>query len=540
MEFHLQAARGILTLGGVAHDAGILKVVRYDSTVVRTFAAISSALLAAALLTGCHKSTSSSPFTLTIYCAANLKKPVEAAAAEFQREFGTEVQIQFGGSGTLISQLRTARRGDLYLAADDGSMNDARKFELVRETIPVARQHPVIAVRAGNPKNIRAIADLLRDDVKVALANPEAASIGRVARATLTNVWPQLAAHAAVMKFTVTEIASDLSLGAVDAAIVYDSTVPQFKGLEKVEVPEFAGRDETAVIGVLGFCQQPAAALKFARYLAAPEKGGVIFKATGFTPAGGDKWAAKPEMILYSGGLNRIAIEKLLRQFADREGVTLTTVFNGCGILCASMKAMTNASNPKFPDAYYACDLCFVPPVAEQFPEAVILTETDIGIVVKKGNPRDVRTPADLAQPGLRVGLCNAEQSTLGYMTRGMFKASALWDSIRKNVVVEVPTADFLINQMRAGGLDAAVVYRVNVQPQAEHLEFIPIQHAGAKAVQPFAVRAGSPNRQLAQRLLNFLKANRGDFEQAGFLWRGDEAPLQSKEIVVPEWLKEK
>ena len=61
--------------------------------------------------------------------------------------------------------------------------------------------------------------------------------------------------------------------------------------------------------------------------------------------------------------------------------------------------------------------------------------------------------------------------------------------------MVEVPTADF-INQMRAGGLEAAIVYRVNALLQSEHLEFTPIQHAGAKAVQPFAVRRDSPNRR--------------------------------------------
>ncbi|MBI3876064.1 MAG: molybdate ABC transporter substrate-binding protein, partial [Verrucomicrobia bacterium] len=467
---------------------------------MKKFAAILivPALLFSVFFTACNKPSQSGATTLTIYCAANLKKPVEAAAAEFRREFGVETQIQFGGSGTLISAVRAAQRGDLYLAADDGSMADAKKFGVVREAIPLARQRPVIAVRAGNPKNVHAIADLLRDDVKVAVANPEAASIGRVTKAALTNLWPQLAAHVAVMKPTVTEIASDLALGAVDAAIVWDSTVPQFKGLEAVTVPELSSRVESSSIAVLTFCQQPAAALKFARYLAAPEKGGAIFKANGFTPAGGDAWAAKPELILYAGGVNRPAVEKLLKQFADREGVTLTTVFNGCGILCAAMKTMGGASNPKFPDAYYACDLCFVPPVAENFPEAVILTETDIGIAVKKGNPHNVKTLADLAQPGLKVGLCNAEQSTLGYMTRGMLKQVGLNDAIRKNVVVETPTADMLVTQMRAGALEAAIVYRVNAAPAAKDVEFLPIQHAGAKAVQPFSVRTSSPNRQLA------------------------------------------
>ncbi|GDY20121.1 hypothetical protein LBMAG56_14660 [Verrucomicrobiota bacterium] len=292
------------------------------------------------------------------------------------------------------------------------------------------------------------------------------------------------------------------------------------------------------VAAVPASCPQPAAALGFARFLAAPEKGGPVFQQHGFTPADGDRWAPKPELILYSGGVNRLAIEKLLRQFADREGVNVTTVFNGCGVLCATMKAMGTNAGARFPDAYYACDLCFVPPVAAQFPEAVLLTETDIGIVVKKGNPRGVTTLADLAQPGLKLGLCNAEQSTLGFMTRGMLKATGLAAAVGKNVATEVPTADLLINQMRIGGLDAAIVYRVNAIPQADTLDFFPIQHAGAKAIQPFAVRERSPNRQLARRLLAHLQANRGEFEKAGFLWRGNEAPWKSKDIQVPDWLK--
>ena len=143
------------------------------------------------------------------------------------------------------------------------------------------------------------------------------------------------------------------------------------------------------------------------------------------------------------------------------------------------------------------------------------------------------------AQPGLRLGLCNAEQSTLGYLTNGMLRASGLTAALRNNVAVEVPTADFLINQMRAGGLDAAVVYRVNASPQAAHLDYLPIAHPGAMARQPFSIRAHSPNSRLAARLLDFLKVHRGNFEAAGFVWRGDEAAVPSNQIELPGWLRE-
>jgi molybdate transport system substrate-binding protein len=226
---------------------------------------------------------------LVVFCAANLKKPVEAAAAEFQRECGTPVQLQYGGSATLLNQLRLAKTGDLFIAADDGTMADARKLDTVREVIPLAKQHPVIAVKKGNPKSVRALADLLRADVRVALANPEAASIGRVTKATLAGKWEPLATRAAVMKPTVTDIASDLSLGTVDAAVVWNSTVPQFNGLEAVEIPEFEARVENAAAGVLASSTQATNALRFARWLAAPDRGAPIFQKFGFTPAGGNQ-----------------------------------------------------------------------------------------------------------------------------------------------------------------------------------------------------------------------------------------------------------
>ncbi len=476
--------------------------------------------------------------TLTVYCAAGLKQPVEEIARAYEQEFGTTINLQYGGTGTLLTDLRVSKRGDLFIAADASAIKDARRHNLVEEAVPIVRQHPVIAVKAGNPKNIRSLDDLLRDDVKVAVANPEATSIGKSTRAALGDTWDALAAQVTVMKPTVTGIAADLVIGAVDAAVIWDATVPQFDGIEAVEVQALTDRTETAGAAVLKVCQQPAAALKFARYLAAPEKGGAVFEAHGFQLAGGDRWAEKPELILYSGGVNRPAVEELLTKFADREGVTVTTVFNGCGVLCATMKTMPDASDPKFPDAYYACDVCFVPPVADHFPTAVILTETDIGIAVKKNNPKGVRTLADLALPGLKVGLCNAKQSTLGYMTDGMLKSSGLRSAIRRNVEVEVPTADFLINQLRVGALDAAIVYQVNALLQEDHLDFIPIDHPGAKAVQPFAVRDTSPNRRLAGRLLAFLQSNRDRFEQAGFRWSEDQTPVKSADIVVPDWLK--
>ena len=499
-----------------------------------------AAAVALGVVTWFYKQSAPSPAgqALTVYCAAGVKKPVEMAAEAYRKEFGVAVSLQYGGTGALLSAIRVARTGDLLIAADDGSIADAQRLGLIREVIPLAKQQPVITVAKGNPKAIHKLDDLLRDGVRFALANPESASIGRTARQTLGGRWETFRARAFVMKPTVMDIASDVALGAVDAAVVWDATAAQYPALEAVRVPEFEKAVENVSATVVTTCAQPAAALRFARYLAAPEKGAPLFASSGFRPAGGDQWSVKPTLVFYSGGVNRPAIQQTLKEFADREGVDLTTVFNGCGILCAQMRVMAKTPDAKVPDAYYACDVCFVPPVADLYPESVVLTEADIMLAVPKGNPKNLRTLLDLARPGLKVGVCNSQQSTLGYMTKGMLKDTGLYDSVMKNVCSQVPTADLLVNQLRTGSLDAAIVYDVNAKPAAAHIDTLPIKHAGAKAAQPFAVAAKSPNAQLARRLLAFLRANRERFEKAGFHWRGDEKAVASKDIVVPDYLK--
>ncbi|MHC4994508.1 MAG: substrate-binding domain-containing protein, partial [Planctomycetota bacterium] len=45
---------------------------------------------------------------LVLYCAAGIIQPVQAAADAYEREFGVPIQIEPGGSGKLLSQLKIA------------------------------------------------------------------------------------------------------------------------------------------------------------------------------------------------------------------------------------------------------------------------------------------------------------------------------------------------------------------------------------------------------------------------------------------------
>lgn len=455
---------------------------------------------------------------LTVYCAAGLKPAVEPVARDYERRYGVGIQLQYGGSGTLLSNLRLAGAGDLFLAADSSYLDLARSNQLLAEIIPLAKLTPVIAVPRGNPKQVRGLADLRRADVAVALANPDAAAVGRVARERLqqSGDWTALAPRVKVFKPTVGDVANDIKIGAVDAGIVWDAVARQYPELEMVRPPALDTARQEVAVGVLRATRQPTAALHFARFLGARDRGLLEFARAGYEVLEGDVWADQPEVVLFSGGVNRPAIEETLRRFEEREGVKITRVYNGCGILVAQMKAGQR------PDAYFACDVSFVPPVQDWFTDGVNVSETDIILLVPKGNPKGLRALADLARPGLRLGVANAQQSTLGALTERFLRDAGLLESVMANVKTQTPTADLLVNQMRTGALDAVIVYTANTSQVRDTLDVVPLKVPGARAVQPYAIGKNSQHRFLMGRLLETLRSaeSRKQFESLGFRWQ--------------------
>ncbi len=455
---------------------------------------------------------------LLVYCAAGIKAPVEAVAHEYQRAVGVQVQLQYGGSGTLLSNLRVTRTGDLFLAADSSYIASARALGLVGEQIPLARQRPVIAVARGNPRNIRTLDDLQRKDLRVAMANPDAASIGRTVRALLQRAeqWAAFEKRITVYKPTVNDVANDVKLGSVDAGIIWDATARQYPELELVRVPLFDPAVETITIGVLKSSTQPTAALRFARYLAAPDQGLRQFQKFHYDPTAGDPWAETPQIVLYSGAMLRPGLETTLKEFEQREGCRITTVYNGCGLLVAQMRAGQR------PDAYFSCDKSFMNSVADLYLDPADLVDNHLMIIVQRGNPKGLHTIRDLTQPGLRVGLPHHEKSAMGNIAWKMLVQMDLYDALAPNLKVESPTGDFLINQIRTGSLDAIIACHSNWTGVRDHLDAIPIDHSLARMTQPYAIGRATPYKQMLARLRDTLTTatSRERFEAQGFGWR--------------------
>jgi molybdate transport system substrate-binding protein len=233
---------------------------------------------------------------LLIYCGAGIRTPVDAAAKEYEREFGIPINSQSGPSQTLVVQAELSRSGDLILPGDDTFMDLAPEKGLIDQSIPLARMKPVLAVAKGNPKRVHSLDDLLKADVRFAIPAPEGAAAGRLVQKALeqSGDWERIKARTTVFKGTVSDVANDIKVGSVDAGFVWDVVVVQYDALEIVPISQLAGTHALVSVGSLKRSPNPAAARRFMRYLAAKDKGLKLFKENGFEPLDGEPWVEVP------------------------------------------------------------------------------------------------------------------------------------------------------------------------------------------------------------------------------------------------------
>lgn len=452
-----------------------------------------------------------------VYCAAAMREPVAAAAREYEQTYGVPVQVQYAPSQTLLSNCEISRKGDLYLPADDSYFTPARAKNLIDEVLPLASMAPVLAVAKGNPKKIQSLDDLQRADVRLTMAEPDAAAVSKVVRDALrkTGQWDKVKEHS-TNQTTVTEVANALKVGSADAGFVWDSTLKAYPELEAVPLPQLKGITSRIGAAVLRSTTQPAAALRFARFLSARDRGLKQFEKAGFQVIEGDVWAEKPEVKLFAGAMLHPAIEKTIEAFEQREGARVTRVYNGCGILVSQMK--TGAR----PDAYFACDKSFMSMVSDLFLDATDVSTNELVILVPKGNPNNIKGLEDLAKPNVRVGVGDEHKCALGALTQITLREGGVRKPIMDKEPIQRPTGDMLVNDLRVKAIDAAIAYISNAAEAGDEFDVIKVDMPCAIAVQPLAVGKESPNRQLAGRLMDALRSqkSRDDFEKAGFHWK--------------------
>ncbi len=227
---------------------------------------------------------------LLVFSGAGLIKPMEELKTNFEKSHSVAVDVHYGSSGEIFAGVAAGQPCDVLIPGAAKYTEDALKNGWVLEdTIAKLVLHvPLIAVPKGNPAKIRGFMDLTRPNVRVAIGDPKAPAIGRVAKKMLTNagIWDKVKPNIRVYAPTVNQLLIYVALNQVDAAIIWGDLVTWAEGkgkLEIVRIEKQYNMIKTIPTAVCTKAPHKQLALKFNAYIASPE-GMNVWKKWGFEP----------------------------------------------------------------------------------------------------------------------------------------------------------------------------------------------------------------------------------------------------------------
>jgi len=226
------------------------------------------------LMVGISKSEVNS---IVAFCGSASKPATEEATRVFEKKTGINVQLHFGGSGNMLSQMKISRQGDVYIPGSPDYMALAEREGLVySHTLKIiVYLVPAIEVQYGNPKKIQSLSDLAKPGIRVGIGNPDAVSVGIYAvelleqNGLLNEVQKNIITHALSGSAT----ASLLVMKKVDAIIGW--RVFALWNPDKIDViflrPDEVPRLSYIPAAISTFSENREYAQKFIDFLTSPE-----------------------------------------------------------------------------------------------------------------------------------------------------------------------------------------------------------------------------------------------------------------------------
>ncbi len=137
---------------------------------------------------------------ITVFAAASLKNALDAAAAAYKAKTGVDLKISYAGSMALAKQIESGAPADVFLSADEASMDYLASKNLIKtETRAdlLGNALVVVAPRTSKldklPLTKEAFAAAIGSG-KIATGDPASVPVGKYAKAALEKLglWPSV------------------------------------------------------------------------------------------------------------------------------------------------------------------------------------------------------------------------------------------------------------------------------------------------------------------------------------------------------------
>lgn len=217
---------------------------------------------------------------LRVLCGSSMAAPVQEIGRAFTEAQGMRIELDLGGSETLLPKLLAGTRADIFVCHDPFE-DKLKAAGLWTNSVVAGYLEPVLVVRPGNPQRLRSVQDLTKPGLKIGFGDPRYSTCGEL----FVGALRERALEAEVMQNVVlqarshSEIAIGLIVGSLDAAVVWNFVVGLYPGkLEVVPMGMTFPPTRVTVVGLtaakhpelrdafLAWCRQPVVLDTFQRY----------------------------------------------------------------------------------------------------------------------------------------------------------------------------------------------------------------------------------------------------------------------------------
>lgn len=221
--------------------------------------------------------------TLTFGVAASLKETVTEIAANYEKQTGVKVELIFGASGQILTQIRAGAPIDGFISAANKQVKDAIDGKLADPATRriICKNSLVLIVPAASTDGPTSFESLANITGKLAMGEPKGVPAGQYATQVLTKLGiADKLTDKIVYGTTVRQVLAYVERGDVTAGIVYLTDAKESGDKVKVVATADEGSHEPILYPgiVLTASKDPAAAKAFLDYLATPQSKAILEK----------------------------------------------------------------------------------------------------------------------------------------------------------------------------------------------------------------------------------------------------------------------
>ncbi|OGO06349.1 MAG: molybdate ABC transporter substrate-binding protein [Chloroflexi bacterium RBG_13_57_8] len=241
---------------------------------------------------------------------------------------------------------------------------------------------------------------------------------------------------------------------------------------------------------------------------------------------GGCTGTGPKTLTAFVGSASKPPMEEAARVFQEKTGIVVYLTFGGSGSLLSQIELSKSGDLyiPGSPDYMVKAEhKDIVDPASVKLLAYLIPV-----IAVPSGNPLGIKSLADLARPGLEVGIGNPEAVCLGLYSIEILDYNHLLEDAGKNIVVHAKSCEDTATLISLKSVDAVIGWDVFQHWDPDNIEVVYLapEQLPRIAYIPAGVTRFAQDVESAREFLQFLISPEGQaiFQKWGYITTEEDA----------------